>query len=101
MRTALQGKRVFAGARCPRGARNRHAVRVHASKVRNTGAEYALASLASWTQCTGRETVQTAKAPTPLGAYSQGMKADKLLFVGGQLGIVPNVERIILHVVCS
>ena len=38
MRTALKGNSVFVRARCPRGVRNRHALRVCASKVRNTGA---------------------------------------------------------------
>ena len=36
-----------------------------------------------------KEVVLTAKAPSPVGAYSQAIKADKFLFVSGQIPINP------------
>eukprot|EP00210_Caulerpa_lentillifera_P007566 g7226.t1 len=39
--------------------------------------------------------VKTDKAPTPLGPYSQGIKANKMVFVSGQLGIVPGTSNFV------
>ncbi len=36
-----------------------------------------------------KEIVQTAKAPAPIGPYSQAVKAGGFLFVSGQVAIVP------------
>jgi 2-iminobutanoate/2-iminopropanoate deaminase len=36
-----------------------------------------------------KETIETAKAPAPIGPYSQAVKANGFLFVSGQVAIVP------------
>lgn len=40
-----------------------------------------------------REVIATAKAPAAVGAYSQGIKANGLVFVSGQLGLIPETKQ--------
>jgi len=42
-----------------------------------------------------KQTVFSKKAPKPIGPYSQAVKADKFLFVSGQLPIDPKVGKIV------
>jgi len=42
-----------------------------------------------------KETVFSAKAPKPVGPYSQGVKAGNLFFVSGQLAIDPKEDKIV------
>ena len=42
-----------------------------------------------------KQSVNSANAPKPIGPYSQAVKADKLLFISGQLPIDPNEGKII------
>jgi 2-iminobutanoate/2-iminopropanoate deaminase len=42
-----------------------------------------------------REIIQTAKAPAPIGPYSQAIRADGLVFVSGQIPVDPATGRII------
>jgi 2-iminobutanoate/2-iminopropanoate deaminase len=37
----------------------------------------------------GKEIIHTANAPAPIGPYSQAIKAGNLLFISGQIAIVP------------
>jgi 2-iminobutanoate/2-iminopropanoate deaminase len=39
--------------------------------------------------------IQTEKAPKPVGPYSQAVKADKFLFVSGQVAIDPEKDKIV------
>ena len=36
-----------------------------------------------------REVINTAKAPTAIGPYSQAIKADKTIYLSGQIPLVP------------
>jgi 2-iminobutanoate/2-iminopropanoate deaminase len=40
-----------------------------------------------------RSTVATGNAPAAIGPYSQGIKANGLVFVSGQTGIVPDTKQ--------
>lgn len=42
-----------------------------------------------------RKTIQTDKAPAPIGPYSQAVRAGKMLFVSGQIAIDPATGNII------
>lgn len=42
-----------------------------------------------------KKTVFTQKSPKPVGPYSQAVKADKFLYVSGQLPIDPKVGKIV------
>ena len=44
-----------------------------------------------------KEIVQTAKAPAPIGPYSQAVKAGGFLFVSGQVAIVPSTGDLSTH----
>ena len=44
-----------------------------------------------------KKIIQTENAPEPLGPYSQGVKADKFLFISGQVAIDPKKERIVAN----
>ena len=48
-----------------------------------------------------KQTVLSAKAPQPLGPYSQAVKAGKFLFVSGQLPIDPEEGKIVAADVAS
>jgi len=39
--------------------------------------------------------IQTQNAPTAVGPYSQGVRAGALVFVSGQLGILPSTGRLV------
>ena len=41
-----------------------------------------------------KQVVQTDKAPTALGPYSQAIKANNLVLVSGVLGLIPEVRHI-------
>jgi 2-iminobutanoate/2-iminopropanoate deaminase len=43
-----------------------------------------------------KKTVQTAKAPKPVGPYSQAVQAGNFLFVSGQLAIQPMTGKILV-----
>lgn len=43
---------------------------------------------------TNRTIITTDTAPKAVGAYSQAVRADNLLFVSGQLGIVPETGKL-------
>jgi 2-iminobutanoate/2-iminopropanoate deaminase len=40
-----------------------------------------------------KETVSTAEAPPAVGAYSQAVAAGQLIFVSGQLGLIPGTKN--------
>jgi 2-iminobutanoate/2-iminopropanoate deaminase len=42
-----------------------------------------------------RKVIQTDEAPAAIGPYSQGLLAGNLLFVSGQLGIVPETGQLV------
>ncbi|MCW4044574.1 MAG: Rid family detoxifying hydrolase [Candidatus Bathyarchaeota archaeon] len=42
-----------------------------------------------------KRVIQTANAPKPVGPYSQGIQADKFLFVSGQVAIDPAKGKIV------
>jgi 2-iminobutanoate/2-iminopropanoate deaminase len=42
-----------------------------------------------------KKIIQTENAPTPAGSYSQAIKADKFLFVSGQVAIDPKQGKIV------
>ena len=42
-----------------------------------------------------KEIINTTNAPAPIGPYSQAVKAGNLLFVSGQVAIVPGSDKII------
>ena len=42
-----------------------------------------------------KKVIQAENAPTPVGPYSQAMKADKFLFVSGQVAIDPKQGKIV------
>ena len=44
-----------------------------------------------------KKIIQTENAPEPLGPYNQGVKADKFLFISGQVAIDPKKERIVAN----
>jgi len=44
---------------------------------------------------TMKKTVQTPKAPKPLGPYSQGIQAGNFLFISGQVAIDPKEGKIV------
>lgn len=41
-----------------------------------------------------KEIIKTAAAPAPIGPYSQGVKAGGLLFISGQIAIVPGTSEL-------
>ena len=41
--------------------------------------------------------IKTDRAPQAIGAYSQGMELDGLVFTSGQIGIEPNSGQLITH----
>ena len=41
-----------------------------------------------------KEIIQTVDAPTPIGPYSQAVKTGNLLFVSGQIAIVPSTGEL-------
>ncbi|GFH13331.1 uncharacterized protein HaLaN_09196 [Haematococcus lacustris] len=41
----------------------------------------------------GKEVLSTANAPAALGPYSQGIKAGNMLYVSGQVGLVPGTKE--------
>ncbi|MBN1202065.1 MAG: reactive intermediate/imine deaminase [Anaerolineae bacterium] len=40
-----------------------------------------------------REVISTDKAPAAVGAYSQAIRTDSMVFVSGQLGLVPDTKQ--------
>lgn len=38
--------------------------------------------------------INTDKAPAPIGPYSQAVKADKLLFLSGQIALIPGTSEL-------
>jgi 2-iminobutanoate/2-iminopropanoate deaminase len=42
-----------------------------------------------------KKVMQTENAPTPVGPYSQAVKADKFLFISGQVAIDPKQGKIV------
>ena len=52
-----------------------------------------LLSLLSFAQ--NKEIVKTTKAPVPIAPYSQGVKANGLLFVAGQIGLDPVTRKLV------
>ena len=42
-----------------------------------------------------KKVISTSKAPQPIGPYSQAVLADKVLFISGQIPIVPQTGNII------
>ena len=41
-----------------------------------------------------KEIIKTAAAPAPIGPYSQAVKAGGLLFISGQIAIVPGTSEL-------
>ena len=39
--------------------------------------------------------IKTSKAPKAIGAYSQGVRCDELVFTSGQIGIIPETGELI------
>lgn len=46
--------------------------------------------------CAGREVVSTDRAPGAVGPYSQAIKANGMVYVSGQVGLVPGVSMLFL-----
>jgi len=44
-----------------------------------------------------KKVIQTENAPKPVGPYSQAIKADKFLFVSGQVAIDPKEGKIVVN----
>lgn len=44
-----------------------------------------------------KEVLNTAQAPAPIGPYNQAIKAGNLLFVSGQIALVPGTGELITH----
>ncbi|MBU2578266.1 RidA family protein [Patescibacteria group bacterium] len=42
-----------------------------------------------------RKTVKTTKAPTAIGPYSQAVKTDSMVYVSGQLALVPKTGELV------
>ncbi|OXB61426.1 hypothetical protein ASZ78_004458 [Callipepla squamata] len=42
-----------------------------------------------------RRIISTAKAPTPVGAYSQAVLVDRTMYVAGQIGIEPSSGQLV------
>ncbi|MBA7682035.1 2-iminobutanoate/2-iminopropanoate deaminase [subsurface metagenome] len=42
-----------------------------------------------------KKVIKTDKAPDAIGPYSQGILSDKLLFISGQIAIIPGTEELI------
>jgi 2-iminobutanoate/2-iminopropanoate deaminase len=45
-----------------------------------------------WAQ---KQVIQTEKAPAAIGPYSQGVRANGLLFVAGQIGLHPDTRKLV------
>lgn len=43
-----------------------------------------------------KQIINTDKAPAPIGPYSQAIKANNLLFISGQVAIVPGTDKFII-----
>lgn len=43
----------------------------------------------------GRKIISTAKAPAPLGAYSQAVLVDRTMYIAGQIGIEPSNGQLV------
>lgn len=41
-----------------------------------------------------KKIIETAKAPAPIGPYNQAIKANGLLFVSGQIALVPGTDKL-------
>jgi 2-iminobutanoate/2-iminopropanoate deaminase len=52
------------------------------------------AAAAALTTAAGKQVVSTADAPAALGPYSQAVRAGNMLFVSGQLGLVPGQKEL-------
>ncbi|XP_032677552.1 2-iminobutanoate/2-iminopropanoate deaminase isoform X2 [Odontomachus brunneus] len=42
-----------------------------------------------------RKTISTAKAPTPIGPYSQAVLVDRTLYLSGMLGVDPKTQKLV------
>jgi 2-iminobutanoate/2-iminopropanoate deaminase len=42
-----------------------------------------------------KHVIATAKAPVPIGPYSQGMRTGNLLFTAGQVGLDPETQQVV------
>lgn len=52
-----------------------------------------LSTLVSFAQ--NKEIVKTNKAPVPIAPYSQGVKANGMLYVAGQIGLNPETRKLV------
>ncbi len=41
-----------------------------------------------------KEIIETPKAPAPIGPYNQAVKANGLLFVSGQIALIPGTDKL-------
>lgn len=88
MHSAVHNRQVIlSGRRLSRVGTRR---RIH-RQIRCSGSSTLQIDLRTLICLIGREAVKTNKAPAPIGAYSQAIKVEKLIFVGGQLGLEPGV----------
>ena len=44
-----------------------------------------------------KETINTARAPEAIGPYSQAIRTDSLVFVSGQLALLPETGKLVDH----
>lgn len=44
-----------------------------------------------------KETIFTTHAPSPIGPYSQAIKANSILFVSGQIALNPETNELVTH----
>ncbi len=63
--------------------------------IKNTFISLVVLFLASLTAYAQKEIILTEKAPQPAGPYSQGVLANNMLFVAGQLGFDPVSRKLI------
>ncbi len=54
---------------------------------------FALSTIFSFAQ--NKEIVKTNKAPVPIAPYSQGVKANGMLYVAGQIGLNPDTRKLV------
>lgn len=54
---------------------------------------FALSTIFSFAQ--NKEIVKTNKAPVPIAPYSQGVKANGMLYVAGQIGLNPESRKLV------
>ncbi|PLK46044.1 RidA family protein [Emticicia sp. TH156] len=54
-----------------------------------------LAFLVSFAIAQNKEIVKTDKAPVPIAPYSQGVKANGMLYVAGQIGLSPENRKLV------